>query len=72
MTKNELRAYGAREHAKGVADAIKVIKGMGLDWPSSVDPVVWLSYRGVRNVAEEYQREFIMRILQRYPEGAVA
>ena len=70
MTKNELRAYGAREHAKGVADAIKVIKAMGLDWPCSVDPLS--GYRGVRDVAGEYQREFIMRILERYPEGAVA
>lgn len=70
MTKNELRAYGAREHAKGVADAIKVIKGMSTDWPDAVYPPA--GYRGTRNIAEEYQREFISRILERYPEGAVA
>jgi hypothetical protein len=54
------------DHTKGVADAIKVIKGMNRDWPCSVAPRTGMS---VRSVAEEYQREFIMRILELYPDA---
>jgi hypothetical protein len=52
----------ARQRAIGVADAVRVIMGMGHDWPCSIPQRLraW-------NERDEYGREFKMRILQQYP-----
>jgi hypothetical protein len=57
----------ARQRAIGVADAIRIIKGMGTDWPCSIPQrggCIALSER------DDYGREFTMRILQQYPGAA--
>jgi hypothetical protein len=55
------------ERAKGVADAIRIIKGMGSDWPDAVNGA-----RGrqlVYSVADDYARQFVSRILDQHPKA---
>jgi hypothetical protein len=59
------------ERMKGVADAIRVIKAMGHEWPDAIgsEHVGKFGMHYARSERDDYGTQFVRRILQQFPEA---